>query len=349
MKWNGVMSKLVKLSGFIADEKLEGSGLLGVLCFFKDGYVYGSNGVFEFELYCGVDFDGVVSASKFYDVVRVLDPRVSYGVSVSDGNLVIRSDETEVKISMIEADGKVNRIVCLLSSEEGVKEGVEVNWREEIVKVLRREGKIALSESSSAEYKVICFAKDGVYATDRVRIACYFMPFLVGEERVLLLSVDGVKRLVEVMGDERVVGAWVVKGKLYVKFDGEFYVGVLGYDISYPDLKSVLLGYKKKVKRFAVDMVVMGEVDKIVKILDTSDVVHLVLEDRWLELRVKSARGFEWRKKLQKVDIDRDYAVGVLARDLDGVIDDVVELGLSDEVIYCRSVEGVEYVVATIS
>jgi hypothetical protein len=60
-------------------------------------------------------------------------------------------------------------------------------------------------------------------------------------------------------------------------------------------------------------------------------------------------KGFEWKKKLQQVSVEGSYVVGVLARDLDGVVDEVVELGLSDEVIYCRSVEGVEYVVAVIS
>jgi hypothetical protein len=348
MKWNETMSKLVKLSGFVADERLERSSLLGMLYFFKDGYVYGSNGVFEFELYCGVDFDGVVSASKFYDIAKVLDLRVSYDVFAVDGNLIISNDGIEVKMNMIETDGHMNRIVDLLSSKREVKKNIEIDWREEIVKILKRVGRIALLGDSSAKYRTICFDRDGIYATDRVRIACYFIPFLVGEERVLL-SVDGVKQLVEVMVDERVIGAWIIDGRLYVKFDGEFYVGVLGYDVCYPDLKSILLDYKEKTEKFVVDMVVMDEMRKIVKILDPSDVVYLVVENGWLELKVRSVRGFELERRLQKVDIDKDYMVGVLARDLDGVVDEIVEIGLSDEIIYCRSVEGVEYVVATIN
>ena len=85
MKWNERMSKLIKLSGMVADEKLEKTGMFGVLHFFDDGYVWGSNGFFEFELYCESDFNASVPASKFYDVMRVLDPRVTYDVGVDGG------------------------------------------------------------------------------------------------------------------------------------------------------------------------------------------------------------------------------------------------------------------------
>jgi len=348
MKWNEAMSKLVKLSGLVADEKLEKTGLFGVLHFFKDGYVYGSNGFFEFELFYGGDLEGVVSAAKFFDVVRVLDPKITYDVFVENGYFVISGVGVEVKMNMIQVDGPVNRVVPLLSAEEKVGKEVEIDWKEEILKVLKREGEIVSSGSSSVEYRVICFDREGVFATDRVRIACYFVPFIVGGDKVLL-SVSGVKQLVEVAEEEGVVGAWVIGGRLYVKFDGEFYVSVLGYDMNYPELGGVLLRYKEKVKRFVVDVVVADEISKIVKILDPSDVVYLVVEDGWLELKVSSLKGFEWKKKLQQVSVEGSYVVGVLARDLDGVVDEVVELGLSDEVIYCRSVEGVEYVVAVIS
>jgi hypothetical protein len=348
MKWNEAMSKLVKLSGLVADEKLEKTGLFGMLHFFKDGYVYGSNGFFEFELYCGGDFEGVISAAKFFDVAKVLDPKIVYDVFVKDGYFVISGEGVEVKINMIQVEGSVNRIVSLLSSERGVGKEVRIDWKKEILKVLKREGEIVSSGSSSIEYRVICFDREGIFATDRVRVACYFVPFIVGEDKVLL-SVSGIKQLIEVAEEEEVVGAWVVGGRLYVKFDGEFYVGVLGYDTNYPELGKVLLGYKEKVEKFAVDMIVMDEMSKVVKILDPSDVVYLVVENGWLELKVSSLRGFEWKKKLQQVNVEGSYVVGVLARDLDGVIDEVVELGFSDEVIYCRSVEGVEYVVATIS
>jgi hypothetical protein len=75
----------------------------------------------------------------------------------------------------------------------------------------------------------------------------------------------------------------------------------------------------------------------------------LEVDGGWLGFRVSSLRGFEWTRKLQKVNMEGSYVVGVLARDLDGVIDGVIELGLLDDVIYCKSVEGIEYVVATIS
>jgi len=348
MKWDEAMSKLVKLSGLVADEKLEKTGLFGVLHFFKDGYVYGSNGFFEFELYYGGDFESVVPASKFSDIVKVLDQKVAYDVFVREGYFVISSKDGEVKINTIQAGGSVSRIVSLVKSEMEVGKRVEINWKEEVLKVLKKVAKIASSGSSSVENRVICFNKEGVFATDRVRIACYFVPFLVGEEQVLL-SVAGVEQLTKVIEEEQVVDVWVVDGKLYVKFDGEFYVGVLGYDMNYHELGSVLLGYRDRVERFLVDVVVTDEISKVVKILDPSDVVYLVIEGGWLELRVSSLKGFEWKEKLQQVNVEGSYMVGVLARDLDGVIDGVMELGLSDEVIYCKSVEGVEYVIATIS
>jgi len=346
MKWDIVMPKLVKLARLVADEKLEKTGLFGVLHFFKDGYVYGSNGFFEFELWYGGSFEGVVPASKFYDVVKVLDPGVVYGVGMEEGYFVIRGNDVEVKISKIHVDGTVNRIIPLVKGRGGRE--VVIDWKDEVLKVLKKEGEIASSGSSSVEYRVICFDKGGIFATDRVRIACYFVPFIVGEEKVML-SVSGVKQLVEVAEGERIVGAWIIGGRLYVEFDGEFYVGVLGYDMSYPELGDVLVGYRDKVKKVAVDLVVTDEISRIVKVLDPSDVVYLEVDEGWLGLRVSSLRGFEWTRKLQKVNMEGGYVVGVLARDLDGVIDGVIELGLSDDVIYCRSVEGIEYVVATIS
>jgi len=346
MKWDIVMPKLIKLARLVADEKLEKTGLFGVLHFFKDGYVYGSNGFFEFELYYGGDFEGVVPASKFYDVVKVLDPGVAYDIVMEEGYFIIRGNNVEVKINKIHVDGSVNRIVPLVKGKGGRE--VVIDWKDEVLKVLKKEGEIASSGSSSIEYRVICFDKEGIFATDRVRIACYFVPFIVGEEKVLL-SVSGVKQLVEVAEEERIVNAWVIGGRLYVVFDGEFYVGVLGYDMSYPQLGDVLAGYRDKVKRFAVDLVVTEEIGKIVGVLDPSDVVYLEVDGGWLSLRVSSLRGFEWTRRLQKVDMEGSYVVGVLARDLDGVIDGVIELGLSDDVIYCKSVEGIEYVVATIS
>jgi hypothetical protein len=346
MKWDIVMPKLVKLARLVADEKLEKTGLFGVLHFFKDGYVYGSNGFFEFELYYGGEFEGVVPASKFYDVVKVLDPGVAYDISMEEGYFIIRGDSVEVKINKIHVDGSVNRIIPLVKGRGGRE--VVIDWKDEVLKVLKQEGEIASSGSSSVEYRVICFDREGIFATDRVRIACYFVPFIVGEEKVLL-SVSGVRQLVEVAEEERIVNAWVIGGRLYVAFDGECYVGVLGYDMSYPQLGDVLVGYRDKVKKFAVDLVVTEEISKVVKVLDPSDVVYLEVGGGWLGLRVSSLRGFEWTKRLQKVSMEGGYVVGVLARDLDGVIDGVIELGLSDDVIYCRSVEGIEYVVATIS
>ena len=348
MKWSEGMVKLIELSSMVADEKLEKTGMFGVLHFFDDGWVWGSNGFFEFELYCGSEFNVSVPASKFYDVMKVLDPKLAYEVWVDGGHFVVTGEGVQVKLNVVQSDGVVNRITSLLKSDGSGLKGVQVDWSSDVLKVLKREEKVASSGSSALEYRVICFDRQGIFATDRVRIACYFAPFIVGEEKVLL-SVSGVKQLVRVAEDAQLEAAWVVGDKLCAKFGGGLYVGVLGYDMDYPKLGEVLSGYKEKVEVMSVDMLVTDEISRIIKILDPSDVVYLVVDGGWLELKVNSLRGFEWGKKLQKVPVDGHYEVGVLARDLDGVIDGVVELGFSDNVVYCKSVEGVEYVIATIS
>jgi len=348
MRWNEAMWKLVELARLVADEKLEMGGLYGMLHFFSDGYVWGGNGVFEFELECGVDFDGVVSASKFYDVCKVLDKRIAYDVGVEDGYLCIRGDGTEVKIDMLQADAKVNRIIDVISESREIMKSVGVEWRDGVVDVIKRIGKVASSGNSMSDYKVVCFDSDGINATDRIRIACYFMPLLLSDER-MLLSVDGVKQLIDVVENERVLGAWMLGNKFYIKFDDNFWVSVIGYDIDFPFLKDVFGKYVEEVKKFGIDTVVADEINKIVQTLDQSDVVYLVVSDGWLWLRVRSVRGFEWKRRLQNVGIDDDYEVGVLAKDIDDVINRAIELGFSDEVLYCRSEEGVEYILATIN
>jgi hypothetical protein len=348
MRWNDAMWKLVELSRFVADEKLERSGLFGALHFFSDGYVWGGNGVFEFEIWCGVDFEGVVSASKFYDVCKVLDRRIEYDVGVDGGYFFIRGEGTEVKIDMLHSGGRVERLVKIFSESEEFMKSVGIEWRRGLVDVIKRVVKVASMGVSVGDYKVVCFDSEGIYATDRVKIACYFMPFLLGGERVLL-SVEGVKQLVEVVENERVEGAWVLGNKLYLKFDGEFYVSVVMYDVDFPDLKKIFGRYVEGVRRFGIDMVVADEISKIVQVLDQTDVVYLVVSDGWLGLNVRSVRGFELRRRLQKVGVEGEYRVGVLAKDIAGVINGAVELGFSDEVLYCRSSEGVEYIVATMS
>jgi len=345
MKWNDAMWKLVKLSHLVADEKLEKGGLYGVLHFFSDGCVWGSNGVFEFELWCGVDFDAAVSASKFYDVCKLLDKRIAYDVNVDDNYFYIRGDGTEVKIDLMQVDVRVNKIFDVISKSGEVMKGIGIEWREGVVDVIKRMGKVASSGGSVGDYKVICFDSEGIYATDRVRIACCFMQFILGGERVLL-SVEGVKQLLEVAEDERVVGAWVLGNKLYIKFDDNFYVSIIQYDVEFPDLKDIFEKYVNGVRKFYIDKVVADEISKIVQTLDQSDVVYLVVKDRWFELKVRSVRGFELWRRFQMVGVDGNYEVGVLAKDIDGVIDGAVELGFSDEVLYCRSEEGVEYIVA---
>jgi hypothetical protein len=223
--------------------------------------------------------------------------------------------------------------------------GIGIELREGVVDVIKKMGKVASLGSSVSDYKVICFDSDGIYATDRVRIACCFTQFILGGERVLL-PVEGVKQLLEVAEDERVVGAWVLGNKLYIKFDDNFYVSIIQYDVEFPDLKGIFEKYVDGVRKFYIDKVVADEISKIVQTLDKLDVVYLVVRDGWLDLKVRSARGFELWRRFQMVDIDCDYEVGVLAKDINGVIDGAVELGFSNEVLYCRSEEGVEYIVA---
>ena len=254
----------------------------------------------------------------------------------------------QVKLNVVQMDGVVNRITSLLESYGSEVKGVKIDWSSDVLKVLKREEKVASSGSSTLEYRVICFDRQGIFATDRVRIACYFAPFIFGEEKVLL-SVSGVKSLVQVAEDEQLEAAWIVGDKLCVKFGEELYVGVLGYDMDYPDLGKVLLEHRQKVEVIPVDVLIADEISKVVKILDPSDVVYLAVDGGWLELKVSSLKGFEWKKRLQQVNVEGNYEVGVLARDLDGVIEGIIEIGFSDNVIYCRSVEGVEYVIATIS
>jgi len=344
MRWNDAMWKLVKLAGLVADEKLERGGMWGVLQFSKDGYVWGSNGYFEFLLECGADFDAVVSASRFYDVARMLNEGLVYDVEVEGGNLVISGEGVEVKLGLMHVDGSGWSVDGLLTIED--RKDVRIEWHKDIVKVLKREMRIA-SAGSFSEYKVICFDSNGVYATDRVRIVCYFFPVVICEDKVLI-SVDGVKRLIEVMEDEFVESAWVFGNKLCVKFDSGLLVRVSCYDVAYPDVVQVLEKHKREVERFFVDKFVMDEVDKMLKVLDSSDVLNFVVEDGWLKVHVRSVRGFEIRKRLQQVKVDHGYEVGVLVKDVEDVFDDVVEIGFSDEVLYCRSEDGLEYVVATV-
>jgi hypothetical protein len=344
MRWNDAMWKLVKLANLVADEKLERGGMWGVLRFSKDGYVWGGNVYFEFLLECGADFDAVVSASRFYDVARVLDERLVYDVRVEGGNLVISSEGIEVKLGLMQVDGSGLSVDSLLAVEDS--KDVSIEWHKDIVKVLKKEMRIA-SAGSFSEYKVVCFDSNGVYATDRVRIVCYFFPIVISDDRVLI-SVDGVKRLIEVMEDEFVVGAWVSGNKLCIKFDSGLLVWVSCYDVAYPGVVEVLEKHKKGVERFFVDKFVMDEVSKILKALDSSDVLYFVVDNGWLKVHVRSVKGFEIKKKLQRVSVNSGYEVGVLVKDVEDVFDDVVELGFSDEVLYCRSEEGLEYVVATV-
>jgi len=344
MRWNDVMWKLVKLANLVADEKLEKGGMWGVLRFLKDGYVWGGNGYFEFLLECGVDFDAVVSASRFYDVVRVLNEGLVYDVEVESGNLVISGEGVEVKLGLMHVDSFGWSVDSLLTIEDGKDVGID--WHKDIVKVLKKEMQIA-SAGSFSDYKAICFDSKGVYATDRVRIVCYFFPIVICEDKVLI-SVDGVKRLIEVMEDELVVGAWVLGNKLCIKFDSGLLVWVSCYDMAYPDMVQVLGMYKEKVERFFVDKFVIDEVSRMLKVLDSSDVLYFVVNDGWLKVYVRSVKGFEISKRLQRVKVDGGYEVGVLVKDIEDVFDDVVELGFSDEVMYCRSEDGLEYVVATV-
>jgi hypothetical protein len=349
MEWNESMVKLTKLAKLISDERLEKTGVFGILHFFSDGYVYGSNGFFEFEFYYGGNFNASVPASRFYDIAKLLDPSMGYKVDVSGNCFVIYGPNEQVEINMLQVEALSNRIVPLLNSLPANEKQVNVNLTKDLLKVLRKLGSVASSGDAAAECRVICFNEKGIFATDRVRIAYCPIPSLVGEGDTLL-SVFGVDALVDVMEDELLFNAYVVDRKLYVKVGDDFYVGVLGYDVNFPDLFAILSQHKQSLAVFSVDPVVMEDVAKLVKILDRDDVLNLVVKNRWMYVKTVSIKGFQWEKKLQKVDIDGEFSIGVLSRDLQDVLDSsIVEVGISTDVLYCRSNDGVEYIVSAIS
>jgi hypothetical protein len=122
----------------------------------------------------------------------------------------------------------------------------------------------------------------------------------------------------------------------------------MSYDVDYPDLVSVLEKHKSKIKEIVdVDPDVMDGIGSIVKVLDYSDVVCLKVEGGVLSLEVDSVKGFKVVEDLQHVKISERYEVGVRAKDLD-IVDDIIEFGVSEDVVYLKSQEGIEYLVATI-
>jgi len=341
MEWGDRVDLLVHLAGLIRDEE-EGKGLL---YFFDDGYVYGSGGHFEFEVQCGSDFECCVRASEFYDVCRILDRRIGYKMLLKGGCLVIEGIDFEGRINI--ADWwEIERITKVLPQKRKFGEVVEVNLDRKVMEVIKKVSKIPLSMNTVIP-KVVCFRKDGIFSTDTVRLACYFTPFLFlqGSE-VLALSAQGLRQLVDVMEDEVLINAIFVDGKLYLEFDG-FYVGILSYDVSYPDLADILSEHKERAKRFIVGQEVGNELEKIVKILEDDDFLYLFVEGGWLQVKVFSSRRFELRRRFQVVSVE-DCGIGVMAKNLNGILENVEEFGISSQSLYLRTTEGIEYVVAGI-
>jgi DNA polymerase III sliding clamp (beta) subunit (PCNA family) len=350
MDWNSVLFRLSKLASLIAVERKESSGVHGVLHFLSDGYVWGRSESIGFETWYGGEVEAHVPASKFCDVVSVLNATLMYDVEVEQGNFVVKGKGFEARIRMVgEEVGDDGRVVKYLFEhrDELIGKKVFVDAREDLVKILKKVVKVSSTADAFSEYKSVCFDSRGIFSTDRSRVACCFIPVFDSRDKIIIPA-NVLRQVFSIMENERLVGAWVVSGKLYFEFDGGLYVEVISYDIDYPDLVSVLEKHKSKIKEIAgVDPDVMDRISNIVKVLDYSDVVCLKIENGVLSLEVDSVRGFKVREDLQHVKISERYDVGVRAKDLD-VVDGIIELGMSEDVVYLKSSEGIEYLVATI-
>jgi hypothetical protein len=51
------------------------------------------------------------------------------------------------------------------------------------------------------------------------------------------------------------------------------------------------------------------------------------------------------RRRFQAVPVE-DCRIGVMAKNLNGILENVEEFGISDQSLYWRTAEGIEYVVA---
>jgi hypothetical protein len=273
-----------------------------------------------------------------------------YDVEVEQGNFIVRSKGFEAKIRMVEGGvGDDGRVVKYLFDhrEELIGRKVLVEAREDLVKILKKVSKVSSAADAFSEYKSVCFDSRGIFSTDRSRVACCFIPVFDSRDKIIV-PVNVLRQVFSIMESERLVGAWVLDGKLYLEFDGGLYVEVMSYNVDYPDLVSVLEKHKSRIKEIVnVDPDVMDGIGSIVKVLDYSDVVCLKVENGVLSLEVDSVKGFKVREDLQHVKISERYEVGVRAKDLD-VVDGIIEFGISEGVVYLKSQEGIEYLVATI-
>jgi len=351
MDWNSVLFRLNKLASLIAVERKESSGVYGVLHFMNDGYVWGRSESIGFEMKYGGEVEAHVPASKFCDIVSVLNSTLVYDVSVEHGNFVVKSKGFEAKIQMVGGEvGDDGRVVKHLFEhrDELIGKKVFVDAREDLVKVLKKVSRVSSTADAFSEYKSVCFDSRGVFSTDRSRIACCFIPVFNSRDKIIV-PVGVMRQIFSVMETEQLIGAWAVNGKLYLEFGGGLYVEVMSYNVDYPDLVSVLEKHKSKIKEIAdVDPDVMDGIYSIVKVLDYSDIICLKVENGVLSLEVDSVKGFKVRKDLQHVKISERYEVGVKGKDLD-IVDGIVEFGVSEDVVYFKSHEGIEYLVATIA
>jgi DNA polymerase III sliding clamp (beta) subunit (PCNA family) len=273
-----------------------------------------------------------------------------YDVGVEQGNFVVKGKGFEAKIRMVEGEvGDEGRVVKYLFEhrDEMIGRKVLVEARDDLVKILKKVAKVSSTADVFSEYKSVCFDSRGIFSTDRSRVACCFIPVFNSRDKIIV-PVSILRQVFSIMENERLVGAWVVGRKLYLEFDGGLYVEVMSYDVDYPDLVSVLEKHKSGIKEIVnVDPDVIDGIGSIVKVLDYSDVVCLKVENGVLSLEVDSVKGFKVREDLQHVKISEEYEVGVRAKDLD-IVDGIVEFGMSEDVVYLKSQEGIEYLVATI-
>jgi len=343
-----MLSNLAVLAGLVADEKMERSGVYGVLHFLNDGYVIGSNGYLDIEV--KNNLNGVepfsVPASKFGQAIKLVNKNFEYDLSVTDKRLVVEGPGVSIKFNLVE--GKLEGFQRLSGVFAGKNSNAGLNADK--ISVLPRLLKIALAGDSMVELRTLLFKSDSVFATDRVRIAGYFSKLIdIEEDGALIITATGLQDVIGVMQGRSVVSVLKVGNRVCMDVGDGMYVGLLSYDTQYPDIMSIVSKNRDAVSEFIkLDETILEPVKDIVRVVDSDDVISFIVENGELRIEIASMKGIEWKQSLVKVKTENEYKAKVLARDLDGVIGGVVELGFAGDTLYAKSVEGVEYIIACV-
>ena len=348
MRINGSsLASLVSLADLIVDEKVEKAGVYGVLHFLKDGYVVGGNGYIDIEVKTNLsDIEPFsLPASKFVQALKIINKSFEYDLSIVDNRAVIKGGGVSIKFNLVEGKADSFKRISEVFADRKSSGSIEGDKLVALPRLL----KIALAGESMLELKTVLFKSDGAFSTDRVRIAwCNSKVVNIPESESMIVTASGLNNVLSLI-KEKVVSIAVDSSKVYMDIGDDMYIGLLSYDVEYPDVLSVIAKNKSKVSEFIkLDSSIMDSVKNVVSIVDSGDVVLLVVEKGELRIEVSSVRGIEWKQVLAKVNTVNEYKAKVLARDLDGVIGGVVELGFAGDILYAKSVEGVEYIIACV-